>query len=88
MARSNKLADVGLHTRDALDMLLTLTLIVGGNDGSLVQVAVTLATAWRLPGAIVDTVIVAALTSLPNACAAARLALHGARSGAGKRDFQ
>lgn len=53
-----------------------LAVIVGGSVG-LVQAAVTLATAWRVPEYIVGTLVLASLTSLPNAYAAARLALHG-----------
>lgn len=51
-------------------------LIVGGSVG-VVQSAVTLASAWSIPSPIVGTLLLAGLTSLPNAYAAARLARHG-----------
>ncbi len=53
-----------------------LAVIVGGSIG-VVQAAVTLAAAWRVPESIVGTLVLASLTSLPNAYAAARLALQG-----------
>lgn len=53
-----------------------LALIVGGSIG-LVQAAIALSAAWRLPDSLVGTIVLAGLTSLPNAYAAARLALQG-----------
>jgi cation:H+ antiporter len=60
----------------ALFIPIALALIVGGSL-VLVAAALTLAAAWRVPDALVGTVALAALTSLPNAYAAARLALQG-----------
>ncbi len=57
-------------------ILVALAFIVGGSF-ALVSAALALATAWRAPDALVGTVALAALTSLPNAYAAARLALQG-----------
>jgi len=55
---------------------VALALIVGGSV-ALVSAALSLAAAWRASDALVGTVALAALTSLPNAYAAARLALRG-----------
>jgi len=60
----------------ALFIPVALVLIVGGSL-ALVAAALALAAAWRVPDALVGTVALAALTSLPNAYAAARLALQG-----------
>ncbi len=60
----------------ALFIPVALALIVGGSL-ALVAAALTLAAAWRVPDALVGTVALAALTSLPNAYAASRLALQG-----------
>ncbi len=60
----------------ALFIPVALALIVGGSL-ALVAAALTLAAAWRVPDALVGTVALAALTSLPNAYAAGRLALQG-----------
>ena len=57
-------------------ILPALAVIVGGSVG-LVQAALTLAAVWRLPAGLVGAVVLAGLTSLPNAYAAARLALQG-----------
>lgn len=53
-----------------------LLLIVGGSIG-MVATALDLARAWRLPDALVGAVLLAGLTSIPNAYAAVRLALQG-----------
>ncbi len=60
----------------ALLIPVALALIVGGSV-ALVSAALALATAWHAPDALVGTVALAALTSLPNAYAAARLARQG-----------
>ncbi len=53
-----------------------LALIVGGSAG-MVAAALDLARAWSLPSGLVGAVILAGLTSIPNAYAAVRLALQG-----------
>ncbi len=53
-----------------------VALIIGGSVG-VVQAAVTLADAWSVPAPIVGTLLLAGLTSLPNAYGAVRLARHG-----------
>ncbi len=60
----------------ALFIPVALALIVGASL-ALVTAALTLAAAWRVPDALVGTVALAALTSLPNAYAASHLALQG-----------
>jgi cation:H+ antiporter len=50
--------------------------IVGGSY-AMVQAALVLGDRWHLSGALLGTVVLAALTSLPNAYAAVRLALRG-----------
>jgi len=55
---------------------LSVLVIVLSSVG-LVQAALVLAQAWHLPQALVGGVILAALTSLPNAYTAAHLALGG-----------
>jgi cation:H+ antiporter len=63
--------------RRAMGVIIpALALIVGGSVG-VVQAAVDLATDWRISPAIIGTLILAGLASLPNAYAAARLARHG-----------
>lgn len=52
-----------------------LVVIVGGSAG-MVAAALTLAAAWQVPQGLVGGIVLAALTSLPNAYAAARLALQ------------
>jgi cation:H+ antiporter len=53
-----------------------VTLIIGGSVG-VVQGVVIVADAWSIPAPIVGTLLLAGLTSLPNAYAAVRLARHG-----------
>lgn len=53
-----------------------LALIVGGSAG-MVAAALDLARAWSLPSGLVGAVLLAGLTSIPNAYAAVRLALQG-----------
>jgi cation:H+ antiporter len=53
-----------------------VALIIGGSVG-VVQTAVILAAAWSIPLPLVGTLLLAGLTSLPNAYAATRLARHG-----------
>jgi cation:H+ antiporter len=53
-----------------------LALIVAGSAG-MVSSALTLAATWHLPSSLVGSVILAGLTSLPNAYAALRLAVQG-----------
>jgi cation:H+ antiporter len=57
-------------------IVLALAVIAGGSV-AVVQSAVTLAEAWRIPEGIVGMLLLAGITSLPNAYAATRLALHG-----------
>ena len=75
-AEDPRVSQTGAKRGAVVLIIPALAVIVSGSVG-LVQAAVTLATAWRIPEAIVGTVILAGLTSLPNAYAAARLALHG-----------
>jgi cation:H+ antiporter len=53
-----------------------LALIVGGSAG-MVSAALALAGRWHIPQSLVGALALAGLTSLPNAYAAARLALRG-----------
>lgn len=62
--------------RTALLILLALGVIVGGSVG-LVRATLTLAGAWGLPRGLVGILVLAALTGLPNAYAAVRLARQG-----------
>ncbi len=64
-------------TRGAAVLIISALAAIAGGSVGLVQAAVTLATAWHIPASIVGTLVLAGLTSLPNAYAAARLALHG-----------
>jgi cation:H+ antiporter len=60
----------------ALTLLPALALIVAGAIG-MVTAALDLADRWSLPDVIVGVVVLAILTSLPNAFTAVRLALQG-----------
>jgi len=60
----------------ALTLLPALALIVAGATG-MVTAALDLADRWSLPDVIVGIVVLAILTSLPNAFTAVRLALQG-----------
>jgi Ca2+/Na+ antiporter len=60
----------------AVLIIPAVALIIGGSVG-VVQTAVIVADAWSIPAPIVGTLLLAGLTSLPNAYAAARLARHG-----------
>lgn len=62
--------------RAALLIPLALAVIVAGSAG-MVAAALSLAATLRLPHALVGAIVLAGLTSLPNAYAAARLALQG-----------
>jgi cation:H+ antiporter len=59
----------------ALTLLPALVIIVAGSTG-MVEAALELAHRWSVPGVIVGIVVLAVLTSLPNAFTAARLALQ------------
>jgi cation:H+ antiporter len=59
----------------ALTLLPALAIIVGGSTG-MVDAALRLADRWSVPDVIVGIVVLAVLTSLPNAFTAARLALQ------------
>jgi cation:H+ antiporter len=59
----------------ALTLLPALVIIVAGSTG-MVEAALELAHRWSIPEAIVGIVVLAVLTSLPNAFTAARLALQ------------
>jgi cation:H+ antiporter len=60
----------------ALTLLPALAIIVAGSTG-MVDSALRLAHRWSVPEVIVGIVVLAVLTSLPNAYTAARLALQG-----------
>jgi cation:H+ antiporter len=60
----------------ALTLVPALALIVAGATG-MVTAALDLADRWNLPDVIVGVVVLAILTSLPNAFTAVRLALQG-----------
>jgi cation:H+ antiporter len=60
----------------ALMLLPALAVIVAGSTG-MVTAALDLADRWSIPDVIVGVVVLAILTSLPNAFTAARLALQG-----------
>lgn len=62
--------------RAAMLVLPALALIVASSI-AMVTAALALATAWHLPQAFVGSIVLAVLTSLPNAYTAARLALQG-----------
>jgi Ca2+/Na+ antiporter len=53
-----------------------VALIIGGSVG-VVRAAIALAAAWDVPAPVVGTLVLAGLTSLPNAYAAVRLARRG-----------
>ena len=59
----------------ALTLLPALAIIVAGSTG-MVEAALRLAHRWSVPEVIVGIVVLAVLTSLPNAFTAARLALQ------------
>src|SRR5919108_546408 len=59
----------------ALTLLPALAIIVAGSTG-MVEAALELAHRWSVPEVIVGIVVLAVLTSLPNAFTAARLALQ------------
>jgi cation:H+ antiporter len=59
----------------ALTLLPALAIIVGGSIG-MVDAALRLANRWSVPDVIVGIVVLAILTSLPNAFTAARLAFQ------------
>ena len=59
----------------ALTLLPALVIIVAGSTG-MVEAALELAHRWSVPEVIVGIVVLAVLTSLPNAFTAARLALQ------------
>ena len=60
----------------ALTLLPALAVIIAGSTG-MVTAALDLADRWSLPDVIVGIVVLAILTSLPNAFTAVRLALQG-----------
>lgn len=60
----------------ALTLLPALVIIVAGATG-MVDAALRLSDRWNVPDVIVGIVVLAILTSLPNAFTAARLALQG-----------
>jgi len=60
----------------ALTLLPALVIIVAGSTG-MVDAALRLAHRWSVPDVIVGIIVLAILTSLPNAFTAARLALQG-----------
>lgn len=57
-------------------LVVALAVIVGGSIGA-VRSATDLAHAWSVPDAIVGVVVLAILTSLPNAWTGVRFGLHG-----------
>jgi cation:H+ antiporter len=57
-------------------LLLALALIVAGSVGA-VRAATDLATAWSVPDALVGVIVLAVLTSLPNAWTGVRFGLQG-----------
>jgi cation:H+ antiporter len=59
----------------ALPMLAAVALIVAGSIG-MVQTALTLADAWHVPRTLVGVLVLAPLTSIPNAYTAVRLGLE------------
>jgi cation:H+ antiporter len=59
-----------------LMLLPALAIIVGGSTG-MVEAALRLGDRWGIPDVIVGVIVLAILTSLPNAFTAARLALQG-----------
>jgi cation:H+ antiporter len=61
---------------DAAALVLSLAVIVGASVG-MVRAATDLGRHWGVPDIVVGTLVLAALTSLPNLLAAVRLALHG-----------
>jgi len=57
-------------------VLASLVLIVAASSG-MVRIAVTLANRWNISQAVVGTLVLAALTSIPNVAAAVHLAWEG-----------
>jgi cation:H+ antiporter len=57
-------------------IVLDVVLIVGGSVG-MVQAALTLGGDWHIPNTVLGVLILAPLTSLPNALTAIRLGLAG-----------
>jgi cation:H+ antiporter len=57
-------------------IVIDLTLIVAGS-AAMVQTALTLGGDWHIPSAVLGTLILGPLTSLPNAATAVRLGLAG-----------
>ena len=73
-----KKRDARLHASmgDAIVVIFSLGLIVA-SSAALVHIAVALASAWGVSHAVVGTLILATLTSIPNLAAAAHLARAG-----------
>ena len=67
--------------------VLDVALIVAGSTG-MVQAALALGDRWRISGAVLGVLILAPLTSIPNALTAVRLGLVAPRIGARRRDLQ
>jgi cation:H+ antiporter len=61
---------------DALVLVPSLAGVVGGAT-AMVYAAQSLGDRWSIPDVIVGTIVLAALTGIPNMLAAVRLALHG-----------
>ena len=61
---------------DALILVPALAGVVGGATG-MVYAAQRLGDRWRISDVIIGTIVLAALTGIPNVLAAVRLALHG-----------
>ncbi|HVC07327.1 MAG TPA: hypothetical protein VND98_07085 [Solirubrobacterales bacterium] len=72
--RSHRLSETP-SWRLASTILLAIALIVAGSEG-MVRSALTLAGEWHLSAALVGVLILAVLTSLPNAFTAVRLGSH------------
>lgn len=75
-AEDPRVATAGGPWRTALLIAPAVALIVAGSTG-MVSAALVLAADWHLPEGLIGAVVLAGLTSLPNAYAAARLALAG-----------
>jgi cation:H+ antiporter len=62
--------------RDVAVLVAALSAIVLGSVG-MVHAATDLGSAWGIPDIVIGTLVLAALTSLPNVLTAVRLSLHG-----------
>jgi cation:H+ antiporter len=75
-ARGVDRGPAGLHWRTPVFIAGSVLLVLGGSVG-MVETALSLATRWQVPSSAVGFLILAPLTSIPNAATAMRLGIAG-----------